>query len=364
MPPFDPAAAVLAIDLDALAANYRLLAEAAPAAVCAAVIKADAYGLGAERVAPVLRAAGCRHFFVATLGEGIALRPLAPGCAVYVFNGFMPGTAERYRDHDLTPVLNSLNEVGEWREASGGAAVLHLDSGISRLGLPPCEVERLAADATLLSGIELRWVISHLACAEQPAHPMNRRQLDLFNELRSLLPACPAGISASAGIYLGPDFHMDLVRPGVALFGANPQLQSPNKMVEVVRLQGKILQIRTIDSPMTVGYGAAHRASGPARIATVGVGYADGYLRAIGARGVGVVGGVRVPVVGRVSMDLITLDVTDVPEDALHQGSPVTFIGDGLSLDDVAEAAGTISHEILASLGGRYRREYHSSGAA
>ena len=193
MRPFDPAAAVLAIDLDALAANYRLLAEAAPAAVCAAVIKADAYGLGTERVAPVLQAAGCRHFFVATLDEAVSLRPLVPECAVYVFNGFMPGTAESYRAHDLTPVLNSLNELDEWRGASGGAAVLHLDSGISRLGLPPNEVERLAADPTLLSGIELRWVISHLACAEQPAHPMNRRQLDLFNELRSHLPPCPAG---------------------------------------------------------------------------------------------------------------------------------------------------------------------------
>jgi alanine racemase len=363
MPPFDPAAAVLTVDLDAIGANYRLLAATAPTATCAAIVKADAYGLGAKNVVPVLRAAGCNHFFVATLSEAIDLRPLAPDSAIYIFNGYMPDTAASYGAHGLTPVLNSLEQVGHWRDQSGGRAALHLDTGMSRLGLPPYEVEQLAADAALLDGIEPRWTISHLACSDEPEHPSNERQLALFNELRGKLPPCPAGICASSGIFLGPEFHLDLVRPGVALFGANPQPDSPNKMAEVIRLQGKILQARTIDSPMTVGYGAAHRASGPARIATVGVGYADGYARAINGCGVGVVGGIRVPVVGRVSMDLITLDVTDVPEESVLVGAPVSLIGDGISLEEVAEAAGTIPYEILTSLGRRYHRDYVSKAA-
>ncbi len=363
--------AELTIDLDAVVANYRRLAERAAGAECAAVVKADAYGLGADRVAPRLAAAGCRSFFVATLDEGIALRRLLTEPDIYVLNGIPPGGGDELAAHRLIPVLNRLDEVAAWSararssEATGAGlarAALHLDTGMNRLGLPESEVEALARRPEGLGGIAVAPVMSHLACAEDSDHPKNAEQLALFRRLRAALPAAPASLANSSGIFLGPRYHLDLVRPGAALYGINPTPGAPNPMAEVVRLRAPIIQVREVAEAATVGYGGAHRMAGPGRIATVPVGYADGFLRSLGQRGFAVVGGVRVPIVGRVSMDLTTLDVSLAPADEARVGVWVDLIGGGLDVDEVAGLAGTIGYEILTALGGRYRRLYREGG--
>ena len=366
----DPAAAragaILTIDLDAVADNYRRLCAELGAAACAAVVKADAYGLGMARVAPALARAGARTFFVAQLEEATALRAMFPvevEVEIFVFNGLGAGRAAEFQAGRVHPVLNSLGEIGAWAAAARAAgralpAAVHIDTGISRLGLPDDELEALAADRGRLAGIDLRYLVSHLACADRPEHPLNAEQLRRFRAARARLPDAPASLANSSGIFLGADYHLDLARPGVALYGVNPTPGQPNPMRQVVRLQGKILQVREIDASRTVGYGATHRAAGPTRIATVAVGYADGYLRSLSNRGSAWLGDRRVPVVGRVSMDLITLDVTGASAEAARPGAFVDLIGADLSTDEVAEAAGTIGYEILTSLGRRYHRVY------
>ena len=355
-PSTEKAGAILEVDLAALAANYEILKQRAAGAECAAVVKADAYGLGADRVGPVLAAAGCRTFFAAHLSEGIALRQALGGQAsIYILNGILPGTEGDFRAHDLRPVLNSLAQLDLWQ----GAAALHLDTGMNRLGLSPDDAAVLAAAPERLENIDLRFVVSHLACADEAGHEMNEQQRRLFDRLRAALPAKPASLGNSSGIFLGSDYHYDLVRPGVALYGGNPMPGAANPMREVVRLRGRIIQLREIDTPQSVGYGATHRATGPRRIATVPVGYADGYLRSLSGQGMGRLAGVSVPIVGRVSMDLITLDVTEAPIEAAQAGALVDLIGGGgEGVDDVAARAGTIGYEILTSLGRRYHRRY------
>lgn len=363
----DAAGAILTIDLGALVGNYtRLRDRVSGNAECAAVVKADAYGLGIEAVAPALAAAGCRTFFVAQLAEALRLRALLAQPDIYVLNGLLPGQEADFAGHRIFPTLNTLDQVDAWSRfcRSGAApgertgAALHLDTGMSRLGLPADEHRELAADPGRLAGIDVRYVISHLACADEPDHPLNAEQKAVFERLAAALPAAPRGLANSSGIFLGPDYHYDLVRPGVALYGGNPTPGQPNPMAEVIRLKGRIVQVREIDSPMTVGYGATHRASGPVRIATVPVGYADGYLRCLGNRASGYIGQHRVPVVGRVSMDLITLDVTGVPLHESRPGCLVDLIGGPVAIDQVADWADTISYEIMTSLGSRYHRVY------
>lgn len=363
----------LTIDLGALRENYRRLRERLTGARCAAVVKADAYGLGAARVAPALAAAGAQDFFVALPCEGLRLREaltgtgegIAPAPRIFILSGFEAGLGPDFRQAELIPVLNSLGQIAAWQaEAAAGAplpAALHLDTGMNRLGLPPAEAEALAAEPERLAGLEPVLVMSHLACAEEPDNPMNRAQLDLFQALRRGLPAAPASLANSSGVFLGPDFHFDLARPGVALYGVNPTPGSPNPMAQVVRLQARILQVREIDAPMSVGYGAAFRAAGPARIATVATGYADGYLRSLSDRGSAFVDGLAAPVVGRVSMDLITLDVTRMPAESVQPGALVDLIHPQDGLDRLAREAGTIGYELLTSLGQRYRRSYLST---
>ncbi len=363
--------AVLTIDLDAITANWRLLGGRLKGAALAGVVKADAYGLGMEPVAAALAAAGCRAFFVAHAGEGMALRRLLPEVDIHIFNGIAGGGAEDMAEGRLIPVLNSLGDIDAWRELAGGlgktlAADIHVDTGMSRLGLPPDEWEVLTADGERLAGIAVAFLMSHLACADEPEHPLNRRQLETFGRAVEELPGTPASLANSSGIFLGTDYHFDLARPGAALYGINPCPGKPNPMAQVIRLQGKILQVREIDSPQTVGYGATHRAGGRELIATVDVGYADGYLRSLSNRGGGFFGDVRAPLVGRVSMDLVTFDVSEVPEHLSRPGSMVDLIGPGhtpgLTVDDVAADAGTIGYEILTSLGSRYHRVHRGGG--
>ncbi len=369
--PSDPAAAragaLLTVDLDAVQANYRRLKQELGGVACAGAVKADAYGLGMARVAPALAAVGARCFFVALPDEGIALRQMLadtlPDAEVFVLNGPMRGAEADYLAHGLVPVLNSLDDLDHWRTVAAKqhrplAAVLHIDTGMCRLGLPRDELDIVAADHGRLEGLELRFVLSHLACSEDAANPMNDRQLQEFRSALARLPPAPASLANSSGIFLGADYHFDLGRPGVALYGVNPTPGRPNPMRQVVRLQGKILQVREIDAPQTVGYGATFRVSGPMRLATVALGYADGYLRSLSNRGIGHIGGVQVPVVGRISMDLVTFDVSAVPAGMARPGATIDLFDPDLGVDEVGARAGSIGYEILSALGRRYHRIY------
>jgi alanine racemase len=354
--------ATLTIDLAAIAANFRFLASKLQGARCGAVVKADAYNLGLAQVAPALAAVGCRDFFVADVDEAIALRRLAPQAAIYVLNGPAAETVAEFEDHRLVPVLNDLAQIARWaahaKAREWRQAALHVDTGMSRLGLPPDELDTLAGEPGRLEGIELACVISHLACGDEPDHPLNREQLEAFRAARARLPAAPASLANSAAVFLGPEYHFDLARPGAALYGLRPLLKGPNPMRATVRLEAPILQVRRVDSPMTVGYGATHQVPTRGRVATLPVGYADGYLRALSNRGSAFISGIRAPVIGRVSMDLITLDVSAVPESLAQPGATVELIGAHYSVDDLAEDAGTIGYEILTSLGRGYLRRY------
>ncbi len=358
---------LLEIDLAAIQANYRRLCQELNGVPAGPTVKADAYGLGAARVVPALAEAGARHFFVATPDEAIALRKAlqrtCPEAAIYVLNGLMPGAERDYLAHDIRPVLNQLDEIERWRKlaAKGKRALpanLHIDTGMSRLGLSAAELAVLAERPELLEGLAIDFHMSHLACAEETDNPMNARQLEDFRAARARLPAAAASLANSSGIFLGPDYHFDLARPGAALYGVNPTPAAPNPMGQVIRLRAKILQIRDIDAPQSVGYGATHCAGGPTRLATVGVGYADGYLRSLSNRGSAFIGGERVAVVGRVSMDLITLDVTGVAPEKARPGAWVDLIDPRHGPDSLAAEAGTIGYEILTALGRRYHRVY------
>lgn len=358
---------VLVVDLPAVAENYRRLKTAFQQRAVAAVVKADGYGLGAEQVAPVLVKAGARSIFVAQLDEALKLRPVLDAChpaiSLYVLNGLSPGCEALFADNLILPVLNSLGQIEAWGRFAKQCdkalpAAVHIDSGMCRLGLPPDEVARLRERPEALEGVVPTCLLSHLACADQPAHAKNAEQLAYLKEARTALPTTPVSFCNSSGIFLGPGYHFDLARPGVALYGVNPTPAAPNPMRPVVRLLAKILQIRAIDAPQTVGYGADHRATEPARIATVAAGYADGYLRSISSRGHAWVAGHRVPVVGRVSMDLLALDVTAVPPDEVVPGGWAELINAEQDVDALAREAGTIGYEILTSLGARYHRVY------
>lgn len=353
---------VLTIDIDALVANWRLLKGKLKTADCAAALKADAYGLGAKWAVVALAKAGCRDFFVALIDEGIhireALNDTGQDARIHILSGPMDA-AETFVEHRLTPVLNSLADIDTWkRSASDAPANIHIDTGMLRLGLSPDEVRILQDDPDRVRGLTVSTVLSHLACADVPNSPMNAEQLQRFRQAIPLFPGSKASLANSSAIFLGSDYHFDLARPGAALYGVNPTTGSPNPMSQVVRLQGKILQVRDVDTPQSVGYGATHRIERKGRIATVGVGYADGYLRSLSSRGFGYFGEFRAPLAGRVSMDLITFDVTDVPEALAHPGALIDLIGPSNPVDDIAEAASTIGYEILTSLGPRLHREY------
>jgi alanine racemase len=362
--PIDRASAVLEIDLDGIVANWRSLSARVGRAGCAAVVKADAYGLGAVPVAGTLAAAGCRLFFVATIDEGIALRCAVPDeCEIGVFNGPPPGTAEEFVFHRLVPVLNDPGQIDEWARIAPRRgrvpAILHVDTGMARLGLTRRELDVVADDPALQNTVCWRALISHLACADEPEHPLNEQQRAQFICARDRLGEVPASLAASSGIFLGPGFHFDFVRPGAALYGVNPQPGAPNPMRQVVRLKGRIVQIREVERGQTVGYGAAHVTGQPSRLATVAVGYADGWLRSLSHRGSGRLGGRRFPILGRVSMDLIVLDVTGADPSLLRPGGFVDLLDEDYGVDAAAADAGTIGYEILTGLSRRSFRVYH-----
>lgn len=362
---------MLTIDLDAVAANYRTLKASAAGAECGAVVKSNGYGLGLAEVARALAAAGCRTFFITDVEEGAALRAALgerhPGPRIFVLAGPGEGAEGEIAAHDLIPVLSTIEQIDRWaahgRQRGGRPAAIEIDTGMTRLGLTAADVEALAAAPPRLDGIAIALVMSHLACADDPASPMNRAQLAAFAAARARLAGAPASLANSPGILLGPDYHFDLVRPGAALYGIATVQGRPNAMAPVVGLKGKILQLRRVDTETTVGYGATRRVPGGRVLATVGVGYGDGYPRALGNRGAGYIDNVRVPIVGRVSMDLVTFDVTDVPQDRLRAGDFVDLVGPRYGIDDLAADADTIGYEILTRLGRRLRR-VHVGGEA
>jgi alanine racemase len=363
--PSDPAAragAIVEIDLGAIVANWRLLAAKAAPAVCAAVVKADAYGLGAAPVVRTLAAAGCRRFFVATIDEGIALRAaLGDRPEIAVFNGPLPGSAAEFVAARLIPVLNEPGQIELWEKTGAGAAsILHMDTGMNRLGLSPAEFDAAAESAAKLGAQTL---ISHLACADEAAHRLNAVQRERFLAARRRLPGLTASLAASSGVFLGPDFHFDMVRPGAALYGVNPVPAGRNPMHPVVRLSAKILQLREIDRGESVGYGAAQIMDGSGFLATAAIGYADGWLRSLSHRGCGWLAGKRVPLVGRVSMDLATFDVSAADPAARQPGGTIELIGTNYSVDDAAADAGTIGYEMLTALGARHHRIYREPAA-
>lgn len=353
-----PAAGALVVDLDALARNYRRMRDAAAPAECSAVVKADAYGLGLAPVAARLALEGCKRFFVATIGEGCELRRLLPDAAIYVLEGAPDGSAAALRGAGLTPVLNSLEQIACWAAAGGGRAVLHIDTGMCRLGLTAVEVETLAARPALLDPVDVEYVMTHLACADAPEHALNAAQLLEFERLRRLLPSAPTSIGASAGIFLDREHRGDLVRAGIGLYGGNPFSDRACPVEPVVNLRARVVQVRDVTCEGTVGYGATYALRPPCRIAVCAVGYADGYPRAVGNRCDASFEGARVPVVGRVSMDLTCLDVSALPEGAIRPGDYVDLIGGAVTLDEVATAADTIGYEILTRLGPRLERRY------
>lgn len=365
------ATGVLTIDLEALAANWAKLDSAAVPAECAAVVKADAYGCGLTPVTKALVKAGCKTFFVATLDEAKAAREAAPNSIIYVLDGFFSGTGDAFAKLDCRPVIGDPGELAEWdvyRLQSGwrGDCAIHIDTGMNRLGFAMAEAQSLLPRIRRGEhGISL--VMSHLISAELLNETSNGRQVGAFREIASQFAGVPASLSNSSGIFLGSQFHFDMVRPGAALYGVNPTPEADTPMHAVVELKVRVAQIRKVEQGQTVGYGGIWTARRPTRLAIAAAGYADGYFRAAGGSdgsrsAEAIVAGQRCPIAGRISMDLMAIDITDLPPNAIKRGGMVTLIGDGISIDELAHHFGTIGYEALTSLGHRYTRVY--KGAA
>jgi len=361
----------LDIDLAALCANYRRIAAAAPGATAAAVVKCDAYGLGAEAVGRALhQKENCRSFFVAYSEEGAALRKaIGKDAEIFVFNGPIPDFLQNYRDFALTPVLNSLDQASLWAaEMRDVPAALHVDTGMHRLGVPSATLGAIRS----MSGLNLTLVISHLACAADSAHPMNERQRDAFMRIVEQFPGVRTSIASSGGALISEAYAFDMVRLGVGLYGVSPFDDGSVKFDPVATLTAPVIQVHSMKAGETVGYGASFTARRNSALATVSLGYGDGYPRAGSNRGGAVIGGVLCPIIGRVSMDLIVLDATDVPARP-KIGDRAEFFGPNLSIDAAAEACGTIGYELLTGigglarprkgLGGRVQRRYLWAGA-
>lgn len=365
----------LTIDVDALVANWLMLAEKSKPGRASAVVKADAYGLGIVHVVPALWQAGCRSFFVALAEEGLRVKAVAPDAQVFVLNGFFADGFSVFEQSNLIPVLGSLHDLGLWKELNAGRDeklpyALHVDTGMNRLGLTVNEAIQFAGGVADDKPVLL---ITHLAAADDQTHVLNRRQFESFQKLRAAFAGIESSIANSPGIFHSLSAGYDLTRPGVAMYGGEPLSGIANPMRPVVTLEARIIQIRTGLKDETAGYGATATLEGDTRIAVCSAGYADGYLRsasgsgvplrnAVPAGGSGFVAGMKVPVIGRVTMDLTSFDISSLPEDAVEPGDYIELIGPNITLDDAARAAGTIGYELLTGLGNRYHRRYLYSG--
>lgn len=360
--PLSPSAIV--VDLDALAQNYNYLkSRIAPHTICSAVVKCDGYGIGLTMASGALQDAGCEHFFVASIDEALDLRStLGPEPDIFVLSGIREGDEDYYISQNITPVLNSLPQVELWNQTAKVKqrplpAILHFDTGMMRTGLKPDEFGKLGL--THVSNLELKFMMSHLACAYEAHNSMNQQQLELFDSWRRAYPIAPASLSNSGGIFLGERYHMDMVRPGLCLYGsALPTDAERLNLKPVVKVYAQVLQVGPLLKGHSVGYDGTYIAHRPSRIATLGIGYGDGYLRNLSNKGQIYLGGYRVSVIGRVSMDLLTVDITDLPEDACHVGDWAEVMGDHIHIDDVAKIADAAPWELLTSLSTRSHRYY------
>lgn len=355
---------ILTVDLDALQHNYRVLAKKAAPAQAAAVVKANAYGIGVTKAAPALYEAGARVFFVAQLVEAFTLLAVLPkDITIAVLNDIQPGTEEIVADAGILPVLNSLHSVAAWaklcsKRGTKLPAMLQLDTGMARLGLDERECEVLIKNPEIFQLADIRYILSHLASADEKQNTQNSAQLEKMQTLLNKLPPCPVALANSGGIFLSGDFRYDLVRPGIALYGVDPHHDTQTEIRPVVQLDARVIETRQVPAETKVGYNATFTTMRPTQITTIAVGYADGWHRTLSNRGAAYFNGARLPIIGRVSMDSITLDTTDLGENAPQRGDLVELIGPHQSLADVARDADTITYEILTSLGQRFDRRY------
>lgn len=348
------AGAILTIDLDVIKQNYKRLCAELNGKPCAAVVKANGYGLGVGPVTKALFQAGARSFFVAQIDEGITLRELFPDIEIHILVGPHPGSEEIFIKHNLIPVLNSLDQVKRWKNRA--KADLHVETGMTRLGIALNEMDQIAAD------LNIDVLMTHFACADDKNHPLNALQIADFNKAVEKLPHRRASMANSSGMFLGSQTHFDLGRPGCALYGINPTPHETSPVINPVRLQAKIVQVHKIDTPISVGYGATHQLKSGQKIATLALGYADGYLRSLSSKGMAHIGDRETPILGRVSMDLISIDVSNIPDEECQAGQLVDMIGPHNTPDQLAKTAGTIGYEILTNLGLRYHRVYKGQG--
>lgn len=357
----------LTVYLDRIVENYNRLRAQFSGDECAAVVKANAYGLGAEEVSLALAKAGCNSFFVATLEEGIALRKILPDRRIAVFHGVGAGEELAFINHQLIPALNSPKQIERWAQVAGdhsnAPSILHVDTAMARLGLTEHEWNALAQTPELIEKCQMSAIMSHLACASEPQHPSNAMQLELFNKARTCFPELPASFANSAGIYLDNAYHFQLARPGCSLYGITPNADLPNPLLNVVELSAPVIQIRTLDRTQAIGYGATQELREGACLATVAIGYADGIFRSLSGKLHGYIGEYKVPLAGRVTMDMLCFDVSAVPQGALENANRITLINDIQTVDDIADMVGTIGYEVFCRLGRRIQRHYVGDAA-
>ncbi len=371
--PFDSAGLRLTVDLTALTENWKDMARRSGKARASAVVKADAYGTGIEDAGEALFMAGARDFFVATVDEGVTLRPYAPDARIFVLSGVWPGTERRLFENDLVPVISSEEQLAFWMAVLADygdyPCALNVDTGFNRLGLSMEEAIALADDVSRPASFAPVLVMSHLACSDDHSSEMNKQQLESFRQVSAAYEGIDSSLAASGGIFLGSDYHFDLTRPGIALYGGEAVNGLANPMRPVVTAEARIIQVRTAKAGESVGYGRALQLTRDSRLAVVSAGYADGYLRSQSSGGVplrqvlpqgglGFVAGRKVPIAGRVTMDLTIFDITDLPENAVRAGDYIELFGKNVLVDDVARAAGTIGYEVLTSIGLRHERRY------
>ncbi len=358
----------LEINIDSIIHNYQLINNKVGNTECAAVLKADAYGMGASVVAKALDKVGCSTFFVATIDEGIELRACFSKNEnqIAVLSGLLEGSEDIFYSNKLTPVLNDTEQIKKWaiynkQKKISAPSILHIDTGMNRLGLTINELYDILKNPTELKELHVEWIMSHLACGDQPRDIMNEKQLSVFLNAKKEFPNVKASLANSAGVFLGQSYHLDMVRPGIALYGSGSGSIPSKPLKQVIRLYSRILQIRTLSTGASVGYGASYRVSEATRVATVGLGYADGYLRSLSNCSWVFFNGFRLPVIGRISMDYITVDITQIASEKIKTGDFIEIIGDKFTLDDLATVANTVPHELLTRLGTRHHRIYRNT---
>ena len=358
----------LEINIDSIIHNYQFINNQVGNTECAAVLKADAYGMGASVIAKALDKAGCSTFFVATIDEGIELRACFSNNKnkIAVLSGLLKESEDIFYNNKLTPVLNDIEQIKKWdlynrRKKRPAPSIIQIDTGMNRLGLTISEFHDTFDKQTELEELRVGWIMSHLACGDQPRDIMNEKQLSVFLNAKKKFPNVKASLANSAGVFLGQSYHLDMVRPGIALYGSGSGSIPSNNLKQVIKLYSRILQIRTLSSGASVGYGASFRVSEATRVATVGLGYADGYLRSLSNCSWVFFNGVKLPVIGRISMDYITIDITKIASEKIKTGDFIEVIDDKFTLDDLATVANTVPHELLTRLGTRHHRIYRNT---